>query len=70
MTSPVLLDIAGKCIQQLPGTNRDLVTALRTEWQHLAGGHGIASGAAVTVGGTFLFRELGALGWYQGFQNK
>lgn len=35
-TSPVLPDITGECVQHLPGTNRDLVTALRTGWQHLA----------------------------------
>lgn len=36
VTSPVLLDITDKCVQHLAGTDRDLVTALRTGWQHLA----------------------------------
>lgn len=36
VTSPVLLDITGKSEQHLPGTNRGLVAALRTRWQHLA----------------------------------
>lgn len=67
MTSPAL-DVPGECVQHLPGTNRGLVTALRTGWQHLAE-EAMPWSQVLVVGGTFL-NLPGALGCCQGFQNK